>query len=262
MDIKIIVATHKKYRMPESDIYLPLQVGSAGKEDIGYERDDTGDNISAKNDTYCELTGMYYGWKNIKSEYIGLVHYRRYFASLKRSGSKDTFDKILTEKDAEMCLREADIVVPSKRHYYIESLYSHYDHTLDGRHLRIAYRIIARHYPEYLASCNRVYHRTWGYMFNMLITRKEIWDKYCEWLFDILRRMEPNVDLSDKSAFDKRVFGRVSEILFNVWLDYNMREGLTVKEVRCIHMEPVNWINKGTSFLKAKFLGKKYEESF
>ena len=64
MDIKIIVAAHKEYRMPWQNIYLPVQVGAAGKESIGYQRDDEGDNISNKNDTYCELTGMYYAWKN------------------------------------------------------------------------------------------------------------------------------------------------------------------------------------------------------
>ena len=125
MDIKIIVATHKKYRMPESDMYLPIQVGAEGKEDIGYERDDKGDNISSKNSTYSELTGMYYGWKNIDTEYIGLVHYRRYFATLERRRSKDPFQNILTINDAKKCLREADIIVPSKRRYYILIMITH-----------------------------------------------------------------------------------------------------------------------------------------
>ncbi len=262
MDIKIIVAAHKEYRMPWQNIYLPVQVGAAGKESIGYQRDDEGDNISEKNDTYCELTGMYYAWKNIDADYIGLVHYRRYFAGLKLTISKDPFDKIMDYVDAVQALKNADIVVPNKREYYIESLYSHYDHTLDGKHLKVAYRIIAKEYPDYIPSANRVYHRTWGYMFNMLIARKELFDSYCEWLFDILGKMEEYIDVSDKSAFEKRVYGRVSEILFNVWLDYHIRQGLKVKEVKCIHMEKVNWIKKGSSFLKAKFVGKKYEESF
>ena len=58
MDIKIIVATHKKYWMPKDGMYLPVQVGHAGKEDLGYTGDDTGDNISEKNANYCELTGL------------------------------------------------------------------------------------------------------------------------------------------------------------------------------------------------------------
>ncbi len=262
MDIKIIVAAHKEYRMPWQNIYLPVQVGAAGKESIGYQRDDEGDNISNKNDTYCELTGMYYAWKNLDADYIGLVHYRRYFAGLRYTFSKDPFDKIMDYVDAVQALKNADIVVPNKREYYIESLYSHYDHTLDGNHLKVAYRIIAKEYPDYIPSANRVYHRTWGYMFNMLIARKDLFDSYCEWLFDILGKMEEYIDVSDKSAFEKRIYGRVSEILFNVWLDYHISQGLKIKEVKCIHMEKVNWIKKGSSFLKAKFIGKKYEESF
>ena len=262
MDVKIIVAAHKEYRMPEASIYVPIQVGAAGKESIGFKRDDEGDNISDKNDTYCELTGMYYAWKNLDADYIGLVHYRRYFASLNFTISKDPFDKIMNYVDVMLALKNADIVVPNRREYYIESLYSHYDHTLDGRHLKVAYRIIAKDYPDYIPSANRVYHRTWGYMFNMFITRKDIFHSYCEWLFDILGKMEPYFDVSNKSAFEKRLYGRVSEILFNVWLDYQMGQGMKIREVKCIHMEKINWIKKGSSFLKAKFIGKKYEESF
>ena len=49
MNIKIIVATHKKYKMPKDDIYLPLHVGAQGNKSLGYIGDNTGDNISAKN---------------------------------------------------------------------------------------------------------------------------------------------------------------------------------------------------------------------
>ena len=65
MNIKIIVAAHKPYFMPDDDMYLPLQVGSFEKEGIGFARDDTGDNISEKNPRFCELTGIYWAWKNL-----------------------------------------------------------------------------------------------------------------------------------------------------------------------------------------------------
>ena len=79
MDIKILVAVHKPYWMPADDVYLPLHVGKSGKEDIGFAGDDTGENISHKNANYCELTGLYWAWKNLAADYIGLCHYRRYF---------------------------------------------------------------------------------------------------------------------------------------------------------------------------------------
>ena len=45
MDIKIIVATHKRYKMPKEDIYLPLYVGAEGKESIGFVGDNIGENM-------------------------------------------------------------------------------------------------------------------------------------------------------------------------------------------------------------------------
>ena len=66
------------------------------------------------------------------------------------------------------------------------------------------------------------------------------------------------------SAFEARLFGRVSEILFNVWLMHAQEENtaLRVHEVATMHMEPINWVKKGGAFLKAKFFGKKYGASF
>ena len=79
MDIKVIVAAHKPYRMPQDSMYLPLQVGRAlADQDLGWQGDNTGDNISLKNPYYCELTGLYWAWKNLKADAIGLVHYRRF----------------------------------------------------------------------------------------------------------------------------------------------------------------------------------------
>ena len=84
--VKIVVATHKKYEMPKDGMYLPLHVGAEGKKDsngnaldLGYQKDNTGENISKKNASYCELTGLYWAWKNLKDDYIGLEHYRRHF---------------------------------------------------------------------------------------------------------------------------------------------------------------------------------------
>ena len=90
-DIKIVVATHKRSPMPNDDMYLPLHVGAAGKfnedgtpVDFGYTRDDVGDNISEKNANLGTQTGLYWIWKNLDTEYKGLVHYRRYFVGKNR----------------------------------------------------------------------------------------------------------------------------------------------------------------------------------
>ena len=60
-NVKIIVATHKPYKMPDDDIYLPIQVGAEiNTADLGYVKDNTGDNISSKNPYYCELTALFH----------------------------------------------------------------------------------------------------------------------------------------------------------------------------------------------------------
>ena len=122
-NIKIIVATHKNYWMPEDNMYIPVYVGAEGKDlDLGYTKDNTGDNISKKNKNYCELTGLYWAWKNIDAEYIGLAHYRRHFCIKGAKGSKE--EKVLTFPQAAELVKDNDIILPNPRNYYIETNYS------------------------------------------------------------------------------------------------------------------------------------------
>lgn len=261
-DIKLIVATHKKFQMPkDGNLYLPLHVGREGKEDLGYIGDNTGDNISSLNPYYCELTGLYWAWKNLECDYLGLVHYRRYFTNKSQPYTDNIKidDVILSQNDVEEMLDEADVIVPKKRKYYIETLYSHYAHTLDGSHLDKTRKIIAEISPDYLESYDKVMKQRSGYMFNMFIMKKELVDDYLSWLFPILDKLYEVIDMSNYTSFEARLYGRVSELLFNVWLDKNE---ITPKEVPFMYMENINLLKKGTSFLQAKFMGKKYGKSF
>ncbi len=265
MDIKLLVAAHKPYPMPEDPMYLPIQVGAEGKEEIaGFCQDNRGDHISGKNDRYCELTGLYFGWKNLSYDALGLVHYRRHFTckSAWFRHHHDKMDSLLTGEEAEALLLTSDIIVPRKRHYVIESLYSHYGHTLDSAHLDKAREVVAEKYPSYLAALDEVYDRSWGYMFNMFLMKREYVDEYCNWLFTILLELERRIDMSQMSSFEMRLYGRVSEILFNAWLLEKEKSGVRIREIRYLPMESTNWWKKGSSFLAAKFLGKKYKESF
>ena len=84
--LTVLVITHKDYEFPDSACYRPLFVGgkiASGLKNEGFYQDNSGVNIAEKNSSFCELTGLYWAWKNgvfENNEYVGLVHYRRYFA--------------------------------------------------------------------------------------------------------------------------------------------------------------------------------------
>ncbi len=264
-DIKIIIATHKKYFMPSDDMYLPLHVGKSGKEELGYQGDDTGDNISLKNANFCELTGLYWAWKNLSNDYLGLIHYRRFFSIKSRAErKKNPLETLyLTHEEASQLLSQYDVIVPSKRNYYIETLYSHYANTLHAEHLDVTREIISEKCGEFLGSFDAVMKQRCGYMFNMFIMSKELVDDYCSWLFPILFELEKRIPAEQYSVFHARFYGRVSELLFNVWLkQYSQSKPLKVKSIPFVYGEKINWLKKGTAFLMAKFFGKKYEKSF
>ena len=265
VDVRVIIAAHKKYRMPKDEMYLPVHVGAAGKESIeGYQRDDVGENISDLNPYFCELTGLYWAWKNLESDYIGLAHYRRHFSS--NPHSKDPWDGVLKKRDIEDDLGRIKIFVPSKRRYWIETLYSHYAHTHHIYQLDETRKIIEEKYPVYVESFDIAVKRRWGYMFNMMIIESGLYNEYCSWLFDILFELKNRLGENGLTPFHSRYYGRISEIIFNVWLEEQEKTGRIqrseVKEIPLIHMEKINWRKKGGAFLKAKFMGQKYSGSF
>lgn len=261
MKTKIIIATHKKYDMPNDEMYLPLHVGREGKEDLGYVGDNTGDNISDKNANFCELTGLYWAWKNLECDYLGLAHYRRHFTLKNTLNQTDSerMNSVLKKEEIEPLLKKYPIIVPKKRYYLIETMYSHYEHTHYKEHLDITREIIAKKHPEYLDDFDTVMNQRGAHMFNMFIMRKDLADNYCEWLFDILFELEEHFKDAEYSFFHGRFYGRVSEIIFNVWL---LHQKENYKEIPYVHMEKINWLKKGTAFLKAKFASKKYDSSF
>lgn len=177
--IKIIVASHKKYRMPEEDMYVPVQVGAKGRKDIGMLRDDSGDNISEKNPNYCELTGLYWAWKNETYDVLGMVHYRRFFVEKKK---KNKWGAIATRKQIQKRLNKSDIILPKKRNYFIETNYSQYCHAHNAIDLDTTRVIIEEKYPEYLPEFDRQMKKTKGHKFNMFIMKRYAVDEYCEWL--------------------------------------------------------------------------------
>ena len=235
MDIKILVATHKQYWMPKDSVYMPLQVGAALHEDLGYTRDDSGENISIKNPNYCELTGLYWAWKNLSCKYIGHCHYRRYFG---HKVCTDVLEKrklsILNGLEYEQLLRDYDAILPVKWNFRNKTIREQYEQCHYKKDLDIVERIITEKYPGYSVPFTKVMKQKKLYAFNMFVMRKKNFDEYCAWLFDILFTLEGYIDVSHYSAYNARVYGFLSERLLNVWL---MNKKLKVIEVPVVALE-------------------------
>lgn len=258
MDIKILVAAHKESKMPVGEIYYPVHVGKSlhPDKDFGYHPDNEGDNISEKNPYYSELTAIYWAWKNCHADYIGLAHYRRHFCFKKKG---DDWSSVLTDLEAQKLCQNYDIILPKKRKLYIETVYTHYDHTFDGKQFDCAKKIIGDICPEYLDAFDMVMKSRSVHLFNMFIMKQELFYQYCEWLFPILEKMENFYDLREMDPFQARLLGRVSERLLDVWI---IKNNYNYKEIDYIYFGKSNFHKKVIGFILAKFFGKKYTQSF
>ena len=250
MNSKILVATHKQYQFPASSLYVPIHVGSAlTTTNLGYLTDDTQENISSKNQSFCELTALYWAWKNNfidTSSYVGLVHYRRYFVGGLTFGKAS----ILSNEQLEHYLKEYDVITPKKRKYYVETVESHYGNAHYLKDLKLLRAVINETTPEYLTSFDQLMQERELYPFNMFVMHHKHFTNYMQWLFPLLLELEKRLDISTYNSYQSRIFGFLAERLFNVWLKSN---NLKVKELKVIHLEGENLLIKAYNMLKRKF---------
>ena len=158
----------------------------------------------------------------------------------------------MTRQEWEALCAQQPIIVPDKRRYYIETNRSHYNHAHYAKDLDMTEQIIQEKYPTYSDAFAKVMNRTWAHMFNMFVMRKDYFDSYCTWLFNVLQELESHTDISSYNAVEARIYGYISELLLDVWLEANH---LNAWEQNVSFLEPQNWLKKGGLFLKRKFVG-------
>ena len=216
------VIGHSDFKVPQLKDYVPLEVGAAlHSEHPGFVRDDTGDNISSKNLSFCELTGIYWIWKNDKeSDIIGICHYRRYFSKYLYDCSPKYY--LPTDK-TEQLLEKYDIILPKRFSWFKYTVANAYYEAGDGKEkdLHILEDVLCEKYPEYSEAMHSVWNSHVASYCNMFICSREQFGKYCEWLFDILFEVEKHVDMNGYTVQEARAFGYMSELLTNVWVEHH-----------------------------------------
>lgn len=258
----IFTITHKIFddSIIDKKYYSVLHVGKNNNCKDYYIRDDTGDNISNKNNSYCELTGLYWIWKNYKEEpdsIIGFVHYRRFFTTRFQDILYTYFNvkpDILNYKTIEKALNKADIIVPLRVIIFrtVREFYSdlHIEEDLD-----FTREAIKKVSPESLVAFDNVMNAHYFYFANMMICKKNDFDDYCSWLFKVMSELELMIDISKyKNEYQKRVFGFISERLLQVWI---IQKGIRVKEYPVFNTEEkrITFFKKNSNRLN-KFIRK------
>lgn len=246
---KIIVCCHKACELPKSDLFFPVQVGAAiAKTDLGFQRDDMVngkpcDSISEKNKSYCELTAIYWVWKNLKTlcpeiKYVGLCHYRRFFCFDNRPVYDDAIELpveqissyTLDETKLGKLLEKYDFFM-SKKRIYQYSLLMDYSYNHISEDMRTLAKVVNDLHPEYMDSFVRIIAcNNKVSLYNLNVMR---WDKfcsYCDWLFGIIGEAEKRINIEHYNSVQGRIWGYMAERLFNVWADYQIKRcGAKVK---------------------------------
>lgn len=243
--IKIFIIGHKAYPVASLPEFYPIQVGAAISKNHIHDwlRDDTGDNISEKNRSFCELTAHYYCWKNQSADYYGFYHYRRYlsFAEkqskapyiIRKSPTKKLLDKLGYNQDIGKFAEKYDIIVPRSEELF-ERVYDHYKNSPHQRisDLDLVLKILLEKYPDYKDACEGFMSSTRFYFCNMFIMKKDLFTDYCQWLFDILFEFEKRSDKAGYTQQEMRVEGFLAERLFGIYLTKIKAEGKKIREVQ------------------------------
>ncbi len=242
METKILVCCHKKTTLPACKDYYPIHVGKSlhSAVELGIQADNEGDNISKKNESYCELTGMYWAWKHLVDvDVIGLCHYRRYFhfvsfPSLYRPVIFRSFSQLKEVCQAvpqSILVRiSKGAVVTAKPEKWSVPVYTNYCEWHFCDDMLALYNVLQRSQNEnYVNAFRKVIFRSNGFApYNMFIMSRNEYDRYCSWLFPLLEKLEEETNISNYNSMQRRIYGYLAERLLDVYIIANNLERIAL----------------------------------
>lgn len=247
--MRMLVAAHKPAQVPADDFYLPVHVGHAlNRADLGFQPDDEGENISALNGSYCELTALYWAVHNLDADAIGLSHYRRYFAGT-QAGPNGT--RILAGSEAAALLDRHGIVIARPRNYVVETIDSHYRHGHHGSDLDIVRRSLQELSPWAVGSWDRVMGGRKLSLYNMFLMERAECQRYGDWLFSVLGRVAKQINNDDRTVYQQRTFGYLGERLLNAYAVARSSD-ISVGTAAVVNTEGEPKIRKAADLLRRK----------
>ena len=254
-DIKIFVSHRIDLDSETIDnpLYVNVRCGAVfdKRENVDMLGDDTGDNISEKRDSFCELTVMYWAWKNVKADYYGLCHYRRYLSfaedEISERMNKNAVDankifyieNYITEQsiikhalNAEKMLstiRDVDVITsPAETvntmtdgpFISVYDLCEKRSRDFDMHGIDVMLDIIKQYYPKYYKCATKYMEGNSVKFYNCFVMKKEYFNELCEFMFGVLFRVEKQLDTKDYNVWKTRMPGFMGEHLIGIYLLY------------------------------------------
>ncbi|HIU70980.1 MAG TPA: DUF4422 domain-containing protein [Candidatus Enterosoma merdigallinarum] len=242
--IQLFVCAHKEVdRFTSDPNFKFVGVGTKKHEIVCDCTDDTGINIAEKNESYCELTLLYWIWKNIKTvDYVGLMHYRRFFYHPLPYLLKRQFVPYSSEELLASLKDEKTILLPKKfkvnHFYFLKSIF----HKLPFKTYKDVFisinfpkdlektrQTIQALYPNYVDSFDKVLNSKSIHYGNVMVCSTKIFDEYCTFLFTILEQLEKEIDISNYIGNQRRLFGYVGEVLVDTF--FQKHKEIKIKEL-------------------------------
>ena len=159
---------------PEMYSYeIPIQAGAAiAEKSIADVKDNTGINISEKNRMYCEMSAVYWIWKNTNHDWIGIEHYRRH---------------LLVKP--EMLGDDIDAIMPLPYICYPHEMAQFLRFTTENVKDAM-FRALEALHPEEFEDYKKILYGKYQYTYDLVCARKSVFDDYCAWFFEITEYME------------------------------------------------------------------------
>ena len=164
--------------------------------------DNTGENISAKNKMYSEMTATFWVWKNTNHDWKGICHYRRHLKL------NDEQISALADGNADAILPLPYLCFPNTFTQFQRFVSEAVKNTL----LQSLQKLHPDKYEQYLSILNGQYQ----YTYNLLAAKRKVFDEYCAWAFEILENMERSIDAVPEIA-TTRALSYAAEVLTSLY---------------------------------------------
>lgn len=264
-DIKIFVSNRidQDSIIIDNPLYIPVRCGAVydTRRNITMLGDDTGENISTKKPYLSEFTVQYWAWKNVKADYYGLCHYRRYLSFSKNEFKTDAYYNIvenclsnsnvtkygMTEEEMRkkicqndfLCSRPVDVRKLPGKFKNIKDQYYNCVPYLQKKDIEILENIIEKHFPKFNSAAKKYLYGFEGFFCNLFIMRKELFFEYNDFLFNVFEFLFKEIDMNNYSQEGKRTIGHLGERLFGIYITYLLDN----KKLKYDFLQPLIFLN-------------------